>query len=101
MRVVIQRVSSSSVTVNGDLVGQIGRGLNILVGIAPTDTAAEIDWMVRKCLELRLFPGEANESKWEKSVTDIREELLVVSHRLLRPKRTEPAVTVGERRHRL
>ena len=97
MRVVIQRVSSSSVTVNGDLVGQIGRGLNILVGIAPTDTAAEIDWMVRKCLELRLFPGEANESKWEKSVTDIRGELLVVSHRLLRPKRTEPAVTVGER----
>lgn len=65
MRLLIQRVKSSSVTINGDLVGQIGRGLNILVGIAPTDTAAEIDWMVRKCLELRLFPKEADESKWK------------------------------------
>ena len=79
MRVVLQRVKSSSVTVDGEIIGQIGLGLNILVGIAPADTAAEIDWMVRKCLELRLFPGDADESKWQKSVTDIQGELLVVS----------------------
>jgi len=55
MRIVIQRVKSS-VTVNGQVVGKIGRGLNLLVGIASSDT--EADWMARKCLELRLFPDE-------------------------------------------
>ncbi|HBY81306.1 MAG TPA: D-tyrosyl-tRNA(Tyr) deacylase, partial [Cyanobacteria bacterium UBA11148] len=54
MRVIIQRVKSSQVTVNDKIIGQIGSGLNLLVGIADTDTEVEIDWMVRKCLELRL-----------------------------------------------
>ena len=58
MRIIIQRVKSSQVTVNGEIVGKIGRGLNLLVGIADTDTDAELDWMVRKCLELRLFGDE-------------------------------------------
>lgn len=58
MRVVIQRVKSSQVTVDGQVVGKIGRGLNLLVGIADTDTATEVEWMVCKCLELRLFPSE-------------------------------------------
>jgi D-tyrosyl-tRNA(Tyr) deacylase len=80
MRVVVQRVESSQVTVAGQVVGQIGRGLNLLVGIAGTDTEAELDWMARKCLELRLFPGVAGgESRWEKSVQEIGGELLVVS----------------------
>jgi D-tyrosyl-tRNA(Tyr) deacylase len=56
MRVVIQRVKSSQVTVNGEVVGKIGLGLNLLVGIADSDTEAELDWMARKCLDLRLFP---------------------------------------------
>lgn len=43
MRVVIQRVKSSQVLANGEIVGKIGRGLNLLVGIANTDTSAEID----------------------------------------------------------
>jgi D-tyrosyl-tRNA(Tyr) deacylase len=61
-------------------VGKIGRGLNLLVGIANTDTEAELDWMARKCLELRLFPGSKNGSdRWEKSVQEIGGELLVVS----------------------
>ena len=77
MRVVIQRVKSSAVAVDGETIGKIGRGLNLLVGIAVTDTETELDWMTRKCLELRLFPGE-NRS-WEKSVLDIGGELLVVS----------------------
>jgi len=79
MRVIIQRVISSQVTVNGEIVGKIGRGLNLLVAIAPTDTEAELDWMARKCLELRLFPGEEGGEKWEKSVREIEGELLVIS----------------------
>ena len=78
MRVVIQRVTSSQVAVNGEVIGKIGRGLNLLVGIAPTDTEVELDWMVRKCLDLRLFPSTENDS-WNQSVLDIGGELLVVS----------------------
>ncbi|MBW4644378.1 MAG: D-tyrosyl-tRNA(Tyr) deacylase [Goleter apudmare HA4340-LM2] len=79
MRVVIQRVKSSQVTVNGKIVGKIGRGLNLLVGIANTDTDAELDWMTRKCLELRLFPDQEGGDRWQKSVQEIGGELLVVS----------------------
>ena len=79
MRVIIQRVKSSSVTVDGKVIGKIGRGLNLLVGIAPTDTETEIDWMTRKCLELRLFADEAQNTTWQKSVLDIQGELLVIS----------------------
>ena len=79
MRVIIQRVQSSSVTVDGAIIGKIGRGLNLLVGIADTDTDTELDWMARKCLELRLFPGESDSSRWEKSVLDSQGEILVVS----------------------
>lgn len=78
MRVILQRVKSSQVTVAGEVIGKIGRGLNLLVGIATHDTEAELDWMVRKCLGLRIFPGEDHE-RWEKSVEDIQGELLVVS----------------------
>lgn len=101
MRVVIQRVKSSQVTVNSEVVGKIGRGLNLLVGIANTDTEAELDWMARKCLELRLFPGDnASAARWEKSVQEIGGELLVVSqftlygdcHKGRRPSFTRSAV---------
>lgn len=78
MRVVIQRVKSSQVTVNGQVVGTIGTGLNLLVGIADTDTEAQLDWMARKCLELRLFGGEGSD-RWQKSVQEIGGELLVIS----------------------
>lgn len=79
MRVVIQRVKSSQVIVKGEIVGKIGRGLNLLVGIVPTDTEAELDWMARKCLDLRLFSGENGGESWEKSVQEIAGELLVIS----------------------
>lgn len=79
MRVIVQRVKSSQVTVNGEIIGKIGRGLNLLVGISHTDTDAEIDWMVRKCLELRLFPDDEGGDKWQKSVQEINGELLVIS----------------------
>ncbi|OLP16864.1 D-tyrosyl-tRNA(Tyr) deacylase [Leptolyngbya sp. 'hensonii'] len=78
MRVVIQRVKSSSVEVNGQIIGRIGTGLNLLVGIARTDTETELDWMARKCLELRLFPnGEIG--RFDQSVLEKGGELLVVS----------------------
>jgi D-tyrosyl-tRNA(Tyr) deacylase len=80
MRVVLQRVNASQVTIEGKVVGKIGRGLNLLVGIAETDTEAELDWMARKCLDLRLFPNpEGSADRWEMSVQDIGGELLVVS----------------------
>ncbi|MGB3404508.1 MAG: D-aminoacyl-tRNA deacylase [Microcoleaceae cyanobacterium] len=80
MRVIIQRVKSSQVTVDRQIVGQIGVGLNLLVGIAKTDTETELDWMVRKCLDLRLFPDSDNDTgRWDQSIQDIRGELLVVS----------------------
>ena len=79
MRVVIQRVKSSAVTIDGQVISKIGRGLNLLVGISPTDTDVELNWMTRKCLDLRLFPGDSNRSRWEKSVSDIQGEILVVS----------------------
>jgi D-tyrosyl-tRNA(Tyr) deacylase len=78
MRIVIQRVQSSQVMVEGQVVGAIGRGLNILVGIASTDTEADLDWMVRKCLDLRIFPSPGRTS-FDCSVQDIQGELLVVS----------------------
>lgn len=77
MRVLLQRVKSSRVEVEGRVISEIGRGLNLLVGIAKTDTAAELDWMVRKCLALRLFADTSG--RLEKSVQEIGGELLVVS----------------------
>ena len=78
MRVVVQRVRASSVTVNREVIGRIDRGLMLLVGITPTDTAAELAWMARKCLELRLFPSPKSD-RWDCSVQDIQGDLLVVS----------------------
>ncbi len=88
MRVIIQRVKSSQVAVNGQIVGEIGWGLNLLVGIASSDTEAELSWMARKCLELRLFPEDDSggnsetqigKDRWQKSVQEIGGELLVIS----------------------
>lgn len=79
MRVLIQRVTASSVTVNGEIVGKIGKGLNLLVGITADDTEEKLDWMTRKCLDLRIFPSATGGDKWDKSVLEIGGELLVVS----------------------
>lgn len=79
MRVVIQRVKSSSVIIEGKEIAKIGRGLNLLVGISPTNTESELDWMTRKCLDLRLFPNQDADKAWNKSILDIQGEILVVS----------------------
>ena len=77
MRILLQRVTYSRVDVDRRLVGEINRGLNLLVGIAATDRETELDWMARKCLELRVFPDESGQ--FSKSVQDIQGDLLVVS----------------------
>ncbi|MEO0540468.1 MAG: D-aminoacyl-tRNA deacylase [Cyanobacteria bacterium P01_A01_bin.105] len=78
MRILLQRVTASHVSVDGQVVGKIGRGLTLLVGIARTDTPAEVGWLVNKCLTLRLFP-QGPAGRFEASVQDIQGELLVVS----------------------
>ncbi|MBW4521696.1 MAG: D-tyrosyl-tRNA(Tyr) deacylase [Scytolyngbya sp. HA4215-MV1] len=78
MRVIAQRVQSSQVIVEGRIVGKIGRGLNLLIGIAATDTATELDWIARKCLELRVFPTEQGD-RFDQSVQEIGGGLLVIS----------------------
>lgn len=77
MRVLVQRVSASKVEVDGRLVGEIGRGLNLLVGISATDTDAELDWMMKKILGLRLFPE--GDRSFSQSVMEIAGDLLVIS----------------------
>lgn len=78
MRVVVQRVTASRVMVDRSVIGEIGRGLNLLVGLSPTDTETQLAWMARKCLDLRLFPSPGSD-RWDLSVQEIQGEILVVS----------------------
>ena len=77
MRVVIQRVSSASVTVCGAQKSAIGPGLLILLGIGPEDGPEDIDWLVRKVAGLRIFNDEAG--VMNRSVVETGGEALVVS----------------------
>ena len=77
MRVVVQRVTEASVTVDNEITGQIGTGLLVLAGFAPTDTATELDWVARKLVQLRIFADA--EGKMNRSVQDVGGDLLVVS----------------------
>ena len=77
MRVVIQRVSSASVTVCGVQKSAIGPGLLILLGIGPEDGPEDIDWLVRKVAGLRIFDDEAG--VMNRSVVETGGEALVVS----------------------
>jgi len=64
--------------VEGEVIGSIGRGLTLLIGIAPSDTEAELVWMAKKCLNLRLFP-QGEDGRFDQSVTDIGGAILAVS----------------------
>lgn len=79
MRVVLQRVSSAAVTVAGDVVGSIDRGLLLLVGVSVQDTESDVDWMVAKVGDLRVFPPEGESDGMEHSVLDVGGEILAVS----------------------
>ncbi|MCB0578187.1 MAG: D-tyrosyl-tRNA(Tyr) deacylase [Phaeodactylibacter sp.] len=77
MRIILQRVSEASVTVNDKTVGEIGPGLLVLLGIEDEDTDEDIEWLCNKIAKMRIFNDE--EGKMNLSVKDVDGELLVVS----------------------
>ena len=77
MRVVLQRVSSGSVTVDGEVVGEIGTGLVLLVGFTEGDDERTLAWMADKIVGLRVFNDE--DGKMNRSLEDVGGDLLVVS----------------------
>jgi D-tyrosyl-tRNA(Tyr) deacylase len=77
MKIVIQRVSEASVKVDGKIVGEIGKGLMLLVGVDENDEKTDADWLVQKVLNLRIFGDE--EDKLNLSVKDISGEILCIS----------------------
>ena len=77
MRVLVQRVNRASVTIEGQEIGAIGRGLLAFVGIREDDTSREVLWMAEKIAHLRVF--ENPEGKMDLSLQDINGSLLVVS----------------------
>ena len=77
MRAVVQRVTSSSVRVDGKIVGQIDKGLMVLLGISKGDTEEDITYLKEKLLNLRIF--EDHQEKMNLSLKDVNGELLIVS----------------------
>lgn len=77
MRAVIQRVLESSVTIEGEIVSQIGPGLLVLLGIEDGDDSDDIIWLSGKIANMRIFSD--NEGKMNLSVTDVGGEIIVVS----------------------
>ena len=77
MRVVLQRVSRASVTIEGRVAGTIGRGFCLLVGFTHSDTGDQVDWMAEKVAGLRLFADA--EGKMNLGLAEVQGALLVVS----------------------
>ena len=77
MRVVIQRVSEAAVRVDGKIVGEIKQGLMVLLGIETADTEEDVDWLLNKTLNLRIFND--TDGVMNISLLDVEGELLVIS----------------------
>ena len=77
MRTVLQRVSKASVTINGKKKAEIQYGLLILLGICEEDNAEDIDWLVKKIINLRIFDDE--NGVMNKSILEINGEIMVIS----------------------
>lgn len=77
MKTVIQRVSNASVKVDGNTVGEISKGLLLLIGVEESDTLQDADWLVKKILDLRIFNDEND--KMNLSIKDIGGEILCIS----------------------
>lgn len=77
MRIVIQRVSHASVTINQQVKSSIGMGFLILLGIGKDDTEEDINWLVKKVIALRIFDDEMG--VMNRSIMDVNGEILVVS----------------------
>jgi D-tyrosyl-tRNA(Tyr) deacylase len=77
MRAVVQRVSSASVTVAGEVVGEIGPGLCVLLGVAADDTHTDVEYTAARIVGLRIFPDE--DGKMNRSLSEAGGAMLVVS----------------------
>ncbi|MEM7315875.1 MAG: D-aminoacyl-tRNA deacylase [Planctomycetota bacterium] len=77
MRACVQRVTRGSVTVDGEVVGKIGKGLVVLLGVGPDDSETDINYLADKLTQLRIF--EDDDGKMNRSLIDIQGEMLVVS----------------------
>ncbi|MFQ9311364.1 MAG: D-aminoacyl-tRNA deacylase [Paraclostridium sordellii] len=77
MRAVVQRVASSKVTVDENTIGEINKGLLILLGVTHEDTSKDVDYLLDKIVNLRIFEDEND--KMNLSLKDVNGELLVVS----------------------
>ena len=77
MRVVLQRVAHASVTVDGEIIGKIQRGFLLLVGVTHDDSMEDMEYLVRKIVQMRIFEDE--EGKLNRSIQDIGGEILSVS----------------------
>ena len=77
MRVLIQRVSEASVTIDKEIRGSIEKGLLLLVGIEHEDGSEDIEWLVKKIIQMRIFPDD--EGKMNLSVQDVQGSVLVIS----------------------
>lgn len=97
MKVVLQKVKTANVKVDNKIVGEISKGVLVLLGISNTDTEKEADWLINKIIKLRIFEDE--NKKMNKSLIDINGEILIVSQftlygdcrKGLRPSFTEAA----------
>jgi len=79
MRTVIQRVNSANVSVDELVVGSIERGLCLLIGITHDDNAEDLNYIVDKTVNMRIFPAEDGDSGFDQSLLDISGELLLIS----------------------
>ena len=77
MRAVVQRVSKASVTINDNVKSAIGQGFLILLGVCEEDTMEDVDWLVKKIANLRVFDDENH--VMNRSIIDVQGEALVVS----------------------
>ena len=77
MRIVIQRVSRAEVKVEGKSVGAIGKGLLVLLGIENDDNSSDVEWLVNKLINLRIFNDEKGVMNF--SLSEVKGELLVIS----------------------
>lgn len=77
MRVVLQRVNHAAVRIDGETVGQIQKGYLLWVGLAPEDTDEQLDWMVHKIVNLRVFEDE--NGKLNRALADVNGEILSIS----------------------
>ncbi len=84
MRVVLQRVSEASVTIEGQINGEIKQGLLILVGIENSDNQDDIDWLTRKIINLRIFSDE--DGLMNLSIQEVKGEILLISQFTLHAK---------------